>query len=328
MQLLYETSDITFRPSVATIGFFDGVHQGHCFLINQVREIAAARGLASCVITFPVHPRKIMQTNYHPALLTTCDEKLALLAQTGVDYCIMLNFTSEVARLSAREFMAILKERYKTEVLVIGYDHRFGHNRSEDVNDYIEHGRILGIEVILAHAYSDSCSGGHKDMVTPGKGKAFEVSSSVIRRLLLAGDVSKAAECLGYNFFLEGVVVGGYRVGRKIGFPTANIRILDTDKLIPSDGVYAVNVFLNERKYDGMLSIGCRPTLNNGDDRSIEVHIFHFDSDIYDQPVRVSFVRYIRPEKKFDTLDALIDQLHQDEIEVKAIFADDSLLKK
>lgn len=136
MQLFCETSDIGSRPSVATIGFFDGVHRGHRYLIEQVCAVAAERGLASSVVTFPVHPRKVMQADYHPKLLTTCDEKVSLLAKTGVDYCMMLDFTPEIARLSAREFMSILKDRYQIQALVVGYDHRFGHNRSEGFEDY------------------------------------------------------------------------------------------------------------------------------------------------------------------------------------------------
>lgn len=307
MQLYTETSDLPLCPSVATIGFFDGVHRGHRYLIEQVREVAAVRGLASSVITFPVHPRKVMHSDYHPALLTTCDEKVSLLAETGIDYCMMLDFTPEIARLSARQFMAILKERYQIQVLVIGYDHRFGHNRSEGFDDYVRYGEELGIEVLLARAYSYN--------------ENMMVSSSVIRQLLQEGKVSEAAGCLGYNFFLDGTVVGGYRVGRKIGFPTANLRVNEPDKMIPADGVYAVYVYLDGKKYGGMLSIGYRPTLDNGSDRSIEVNIFHFNADIYQQPMRISFVRYMRPELKFDSVEELIAQLRLDEVEVKSVLS-------
>lgn len=305
MQLFTETSDIDFCPSVATIGFFDGVHRGHRYLIEQVREVAAARGLASSVITFPVHPRKVMQADYRPELLTSCEEKVALLAETGIDYCMMLEFTPEVARLSAKQFMQILKERYRIQVLVVGYDHRFGHNRSEGFEDYVRYGQEMGMEVLLAHAYSSD--------------ENITVSSSMIRHFLQQGNVSSAAECLSYNFFLEGTVVGGYRVGRKIGFPTANLRVNDPDKIIPADGVYAVYVFLDGVRYGGMLSIGYRPTLANGTDRSIEVNIFHFNADIYNQPMRISFVRYMRPELKFDSVEELIARIRQDETEVKAV---------
>lgn len=312
MQLLCDTSDIAFRPSVATIGFFDGVHRGHRYLIEQVREAAAARGLASSVITFPMHPRKVMQSDYHPELLTTCDEKVTLLAQTGIDSCIMLDFTPEVARLSAKEFMSILKERYRIQALVIGHDHRFGHNRSEGFEDYVRYGQALGMEILLARAYTYKRELAETEVT---------ISSSVIRRLLQEGNVSEAAEYLGYDFFLEGTVVGGYHVGRKIGFPTANLRVDDPDKMIPADGVYAVHVFLEGKKYGGMLSIGYRPTLDNGPDRSIEVHIFHFNADIYSQPMRISFVRRTRPELKFNSMDELIERLHLDEAEIKGILS-------
>ena len=304
MQQIDETSDQVLRPSVATIGFFDGVHCGHRFLIEQVRAAAAEQGLASSVITFPVHPRKVMQSDFCPMLLTTCEEKVGLLADTGIDYCIMLRFTPDMAHLSARQFMTLLKEKYRIQALIVGYDHRFGHNRSEGFDDYVRYGRQLGMEVLLAKAYSN---------------KEIAVSSSVIRHLLLEGNVSEAADCLGYPYFLEGTVVGGYRVGRTIGYPTANLHVDNPDKLVPADGVYAVYVFVGGQKYGGMLSIGYRPTLNNGTDRSIEVNIFHFNADIYNQPMRVSFVRRTRSELKFDTVEALIGQLHKDAAEVTAI---------
>lgn len=307
MQLLYGTSEEELKPSVATIGFFDGVHLGHRFLIEQVCEVATARGLASSVITFPIHPRKVMQPGFHPELLTTCDEKVALLADTGIDYCFMLDFTLELAQLSAKQFMEILKKHYRIQALVIGYDHRFGHNRSEGFEDYVRYGHEQGIEVILAQAYSN---------------KDITISSSVIRRLLLEGNVSEAATCLGYHFFLDGTVVEGYHVGHKIGYPTANLHVTDPEKLVPADGVYAVYVFLGERKYKGMLSIGYRPTLNNGTDRSIEVHIFDFNEDIYNQPMRISFVRRTRSELKFDSIEELVEQLRKDAIEVTAILSE------
>ena len=175
MQLCTGTSGSKLLPNVATIGFFDGVHRGHRFLIEQVCKVAAERGLASSVITFPVHPRKVMQPDFRPELLTTCDEKVSLLAGTGIDYCIMLDFTLDLACLSAKQFMAILKQDYRVQVLMIGYDHRFGHNRSEGFEDYVRYGQELGIEVLLAQAY-------YTDAMT--------VSSSAIRRLLLQGNVS------------------------------------------------------------------------------------------------------------------------------------------
>lgn len=307
MRLITETSIPVPRPGVATIGFFDGVHRGHRYLIEQVRGAAVERGLASAVVTFPVHPRRVMQPDFRPQLLTTFDEKVSLLAATGVDSCIELPFTPEVARLSARRFMSLLKTRYGVEALVVGYDHRFGHNRSEGFDDYVRHGRELGMEVLLARAYS------YKEGVT--------VSSSLIRRLLQEGNVSEAADYLGYDYFLNGTVVSGHRVGHRIGFPTANLRVADADKLIPADGVYAVRVVVDGQEHGGMLSIGLRPTLANGTDRSIEVHIFDFDADIYQHPMRLSFVRRMRAEQKFDSVEALTARLHQDEAEIRQVLS-------
>lgn len=300
MQLICNIPEILPQPCVATIGFFDGVHRGHRYLIEQVRDVAAARGYATSVVTFPIHPRKVVHPDYQPELLTTCKEKVALLAETGVDYCMMLDFTSEIAALSAREFMLYLHTHYNIRALVVGYDHRFGHNRREGFDDYVLYGKEMGIEVIRARAYLT---------------KETAVSSSVIRQLLLEGNVSEAASYLGYDYFLDGKVVSGYRVGRKIGFPTANLRVDDPDKLVPSDGVYAVRVTVAGKVYGGMLSIGYRPTMNNGPERSIEVNIFNFHSDIYDQSIRLSFIHYLRAELKFDSIDGLIAQLHKDAVD-------------
>ena len=312
MQIIRDTSAINPEPSVATIGFFDGVHAGHRYLIQQVKEIAAAKGLRSALVTFPVHPRKVMNTNYRPELLTTPEEKISLLADIGVDYCLMLDFTPEVSRLTAREFMTqLLKERYQVKYLVIGYDHRFGHNRSEGFEDYVRYGKEIGIEVIRAKAYTSNIEIENVPNVP--------VSSSLIRKLLHQGEVDLAADCLKYEYFLDGIVVGGYQVGRKIGFPTANLSVDDPDKLIPADGVYAVWVTFDGQTYMGMLNIGVRPTIDNGPNRTIEVNILHFHSNIYDKFIRLTFVKRTRPELKFTDIDELIVQLHKDAEETETI---------
>lgn len=298
-------------PAVATIGFFDGVHRGHRYLIEQVCEAAAERGLASAVVTFPIHPRRVMQSDFHPQLLTTCDEKVRLLERAGIDACIMMDFTPQLAALSARQFMALLKEQYRIEALVIGYDHRFGHNRAEGFAEYAAYGRELGMEVLPARAYYLNRS--------EGQGAGSDVSSSGIRRLLQAGDVKAAAQALGYRYFLQGRVVGGYRVGHRIGFPTANLCVNNPDKLIPADGVYAVWADVDGHRYGGMLCIGTRPTLANGSDRSIEVHLFDFQADIYERPLTLSFVQRTRDEQKFASVDLLVAQLHRDEAEIRAL---------
>ena len=285
------------RPTVATIGFFDGVHLGHRFLIQQVKMAASQTGWHSSIITFPVHPRQVIQSEFQPQLISSPEEKIELLATTGIDNCILLPFTRELSLLTAWEFMQLLYEKYYVRMLVIGYDHRFGHNRAETFEDYCRYGRELGIHIMQDMAYTQ---------------EQDKVSSSAILRALLAGDVSTAKKYLGYNYFLEGTVVDGYKVGRKIGFPTANLQVDFPNKLIPSVGVYAVFVHVNGQKYKGMLNIGHRPTINNGNDLSIEVHILDFQGDIYHQKIRIELVDFLRPEMKFNSIDELISQMQKD----------------
>jgi riboflavin kinase/FMN adenylyltransferase len=249
----------------------------------------------------------VIHAGFRPELLTTCDEKIEMLAGTGIDYCILLDFTPQTALLSAQEFMAnILHQQCNVQTLVIGYDHRFGHNRSEGFESYVQYGKELGMEVTRSLC-DYACHG-------------VTVSSSVVRSLLQKGEVEQASDCLGTNYSLTGTVVGGYKVGRTLGFPTANIRMDNPDKLIPLDGVYAVRVTVNGESFAGMLNIGHRPTVSNGEHRSIEVHILGFRSDIYDCPVHVAFLRRLRPEQKFDSVEVLAAQLRKDASEVEALF--------
>lgn len=215
------------QPCVATIGFFDGVHRGHQFLIDEVKTEAAKAGLQSLVITFDRHPRQVLQQSYQPQLLTTLDEKLRLLSLTGIDDIYVLHFTQDMAALTAKEFMSqILHDKLNVRKLVIGYDNRFGHNRAEGFDDYVQYGRDLGIEVIQAHPFEIS---------------GVKVSSSVVRAFLNGGEVEMAKRCLGRPFMLSGTVVRGFQEGRKMGFPTANLQTAE-GLLIPADGVYAVKV--------------------------------------------------------------------------------------
>ena len=305
MEIIRDIDKINIEPCVATIGFFDGVHQGHRFLINQIKAVARAKGLRSALVTFSAHPRKVMQKDYQPQLLSTPKEKAELLATTGVDYCIVLDFTPEIARLTACEFMEdILKKKLNVASLVIGYDHRFGHNRAEGFDDYYQYGTKIGMEVLRAKACIIN---------------DVNVSSSVIRLLLQEGEIDMATKCLGYNYYLDGTVVDGYKVGRTIVFPTANLKVEDQDKLVPADGVYAVKVTVTGQEYMGMLDIGHRPTFNNGTNKSIEVNILDFNSDIYEQFIRITFIRRIRSDIKFKKVEDLIAQLHRDEAEVRRI---------
>mgnify|MGYP003300568314 FL=1 len=294
-------------PCTATIGFFDGVHRGHRFLLEQVKEEAAGKGLCPSVITFPTHPRQVLQPDFHPQLLSTPAEKLHLLEEAGIANCILLPFTAELSRLSAKEFMLLLRTEYNVRTLVIGYDHRFGHNRLESFEDYVRYGQELDIDIVQARAYTQENA---------------KVSSSAIRELLSQGEVHTASRLLGYPYPLEGTVTDGYRVGRKIGFPTANLRVDHPCKLVPAEGVYAVKVEVEGQQHLGMLNIGHRPTLNNGADRSIEVHILDFAGDIYRQNIRIEFLRFLRPETKFASIEELISQIEKDK---EAILKDSSL---
>lgn len=297
MQFITDDIKTALPPCVATIGCFDGVHRGHRYLIRQVAQIGQEKGLHTTLITFPVHPRQVMQSDYQPQLLSCLPQKEALIQTLQVDYCLMMAFTRELSELSAYEFMKLLHERFNVCVLVIGYDHRFGHNRTETFKDYCRYGAELGIEVTQARA-----------LVEDG----VSVSSSVIRNLLNNGEIAEANHYLSYRYFLDGTVIDGYKMGRKLGFPTANLQPSCPNKLIPAEGVYAVYVYIDEVRYMGMLNIGYRPTVHNGENRSIEVYIIDFSGDIYHKQIRIEFMERIRREQKFESINALISQLNQD----------------
>ena len=297
MRVIHDTQAITEPGVMATIGFFDGVHLGHRFLIDEVKAAAAQRGLPSAVITFPTHPRSVLQQAYQPRLLNSFADKLRLLATTGVDYCIVLDFTEALSQLSAEAFLRILATQWRVKGLVIGYDHRFGHDRRDGFEQYVEYGQRWGIEILKAAAFD----AGHT-----------AVSSSEIRRWVQEGKVERAAQLLTYAYHISGRIVSGYKVGRTLGFPTANIQPDDPMQLLPGIGVYAVWVEVAGQRYKGMLYIGSRPTLDNGTQLSIEVHILHFSGDIYNDPIRVSFAHFVRGDEKFDSLEALKAQLMRD----------------
>jgi len=305
MKFIHDIAHSELEPCVATIGFFDGVHIGHRFLIDQVKRLATEKELKSLLITFDTHPRQQSNPHWTPLLLTTNQEKKDLLVSTGADYCLVLDFTPKVSHLSAKEFMEQVLKRYlNVKILLIGYDNRFGHNREENFDDYVRYGKEIGIDVIRFTAYSID---------------GINVSSSVIRNYLQHGAIEEANLRLGYEYFLDGVVVGGYRVGRTIGFPTANLQIDNKLKLIPQDGVYAVHLYLKGKQYIGMLNIGYRPTFNNVHQKTIEVHILDFSSDIYNSSIRISFIKKIRGVKKFTSVEELIEQLRMDEKEVRVL---------
>jgi len=304
MIVVNETKGID-KNLIATVGFFDGVHLGHRFLIDTMCHLGKERGLCSAVFTFPVHPRVVLQADYQPKLLNSFEEKIAQLATTKADYCVVLDFTLELAAYSAYEFIALLANKWQVKVLLVGYDHRFGHNRSEGFEAYVKYGAQLGIEVI------------HMSSFETGSGA---VSSSKIRQLLAESKVDEAAELLTYPYRLKGHIISGHKVGRKLGFPTANIQVDEPFKVWPGGGVYAVWVYLNGRRYKGMLSIGNRPTFDDAN-ITIEVHLLHFSETIYEEAIEVEFIHFLRENRKFADLDVLKKQLEDDREQVNKILS-------
>lgn len=281
---------------VASIGFFDGVHRGHLCLIEQLRDEAGRRGMGSLLVTFDRHPRTVLSPSQVPPLLTTLEEKERLLRETGVSEIAILPFTLELSRLSAREFMEqVLRRELGVEVLILGYDHAFGHGGGS-LDDYVRWGRETGIEVVRAHELS-----------------SLMVSSSKCRRLIEEGDVRGAAEMLGRFYTLSGEVVRGFHVGHELGFPTANLQV-DAEKVMPRNGAYAVWATLADgERRGGMLNIGTRPTIGNGETTSVEVNLLDYDGNLYDQRLTVKFVARLRDERRFDSRSELMSQLALDE---------------
>jgi riboflavin kinase/FMN adenylyltransferase len=299
---------VTAEKTVATIGFFDGVHLGHKQLIASLRQEAAQRNLASLVLAFWPHPRMVLHSDYCPQLLNDCSEKLALLRACGANHTRLVRFDKQLARMSAFEFMnQVLKKEWNVACLLAGYDHRFGKNNEEDFDDYRRYGDVLGIEVLKAGP-----------VLLPDSSKA--ISSSYIRESLLKGEILKANAALGYDYTIKGRVGGGYGMGRKLGFPTANIIPSDPHKLIPLPASYIVLAEVENKLYPGMLNIGQRPTLQNGCQRSIEVHLIDFSGDLYDKDITVHFKKHLRPEKRFPSTAELSDQLKLDREAVLRFF--------
>ncbi len=308
MNVIYQNKTDNLLPCVATVGIFDGVHIGHRFLIDQVIASAKVQHLQSVVITFAKHPRSILNPDFQPELLNTLDEKIAQLATTGIDTCVVLEFTEEMAGLSAQDFLkSILKDRFKVKTLFVGHDHRFGHDRLEGFPEYKKYGQGMGMEVIQAKRYSTA---------------EFEhICSSEIRTEIHGGNFRSANSLLSYNYSVKGKIVTGFKVGRTIGFPTANLVPNNAEKLVPPLGVYAVRIQWNNEYYNGMMNIGTRPTLGDNFKTSLEVNIFNFDEDIYNQEIEVEFIQKIRNEKKFNGLDELIMQLNKDKVTVQEILS-------
>ena len=283
--------------AVVTSGTFDGVHRGHQVILDRLREVARATGGESVVLTYWPHPRAVVSDTTEVKLLSTIEEKTELLAQQDVDHLLVIPFTRDFSELTSEQFIQqVLVERIGTRRLVIGYDHRFGRNREGGFEHLSQNAARYGFAVEEIP---------RQDVDNVG------VSSSKIRTALLEGNVRTATEYLGRYYNLSGVVVKGNQLGRTIGYPTANLHPPEPYKLVPADGVYAVRVQANGQTHGGMMNIGIRPTIH-GTHRTSEVNIFDFDADIYGQEITVFFIDKIRNEQRFNGIEALKAQLHED----------------
>jgi riboflavin kinase / FMN adenylyltransferase len=297
----------SFRRAVLTIGTFDGVHTGHQQLIRQLKEQAARIDGETVIITFHPHPRKIVKGDLGAIrMINTLEEKIRLLAWQGVDHLVIVPFTEAFSQLTAAQYVKdFLLEKFHPHTIIIGYDHQFGKGRLGNyrlLEDFSGTG-AFELQEIPAHV----CN-------------AISVSSTRIREAITDADIAKANELLGYDFFFSGEVVEGNKLGRTIGYPTANLQVGDPEKLLPGDGVYAVVGELATQQWKGMMNIGMRPTINGGS-RVIEVHIFDFNRAIYGQTLRVYLKKRLRGEQKFAGLEALKEQLGKDREQAGAFFA-------
>ena len=311
MEIYNHFSDFRkLENAVVTIGTFDGVHFGHQKIIRRLCELAKATGGESVILTFFPHPRLIIDPeNQHLKMINTIDEKAKILAGLGVDHLIITPFTRDFSNLSPAEYIKqILVDTIGVKNLIVGYDHRFGKDRLGGMADLQKFAGLydFAIEEIAEQDIND-----------------VAVSSTKIRTALLDGDVALASTYLGYYFSIHGRVIKGDKIGRTIGFPTANIFVEETYKLIPSDGIYAVTVELNGVSFKGMAYIGQRPTIN-GMTRNIEVNIFEFNQEIYGQLITMNFLKFLRHDVKFTGLEALKDQLHADKLATLKYFEEEA----
>ncbi|GAA4099009.1 bifunctional riboflavin kinase/FAD synthetase [Mucilaginibacter panaciglaebae] len=299
-----------FKPvesAVVTIGTFDGVHLGHRKIIARIKELADACGGETVILTFFPHPRMIL----HPEddsikLINTINEKAELLEQLGVDHLIITPFSCDFSNQSAEDYIRdVLVNKIGTKKIVIGYDHHFGKDRSGGLDDLLRLSPVYGFEVIEIP---------EQDI------NDVAVSSTRIREALLAADIDLANIFLGYPFFITGKVVRGDQIGRQIGYPTANIQVEEKYKLIPADGIFAVKAQHNGQHYKGMAYIGSRPTIN-GMTRNIEVNLFDFNKEIYNEVIRMSFYHYVRGDVRFNGLDELKAQITRDKEDVLRLMA-------
>ena len=287
----------TAKPTIVTIGTFDGVHLGHRKILEQIAKSAQALSCESLVLTFFPHPRMVLQEDTEMKQLNTLDEKIDQLDDLGIDNLVVHPFDKEFSRLTAEEFVKkVLVDVFKIKKIIIGHDHRFGRNRTANIDDLINFGETYGFEV---------------EQITAEEINEVSISSTKIRNALLEGNIELAATYLGYNFSLTGIVSKGKQLGRTIGYPTANIKIDEEYKLIPLNGVFIAKSIINGKVVFGMMNIGTRPTID-GTTQTIEINYFDFKQDLYGERITLSLLHRMRPEQKFESVDALKNQLSKD----------------
>lgn len=296
-----------FNNAVLTIGTFDGVHKGHRVILKEVVEHARKVNGESVLITFDPHPRKLLFPDQPLGIITPLEDKQALLHEAGISHIIVVPFTQEFAHLSAREYVEkFLVGLFHPHSIVIGYDHHFGHDRMGNIDMLKEYAPLYNYELIEIPA----------QLI-----EAAAVSSTRIRRAINDGKVEDAAQMLGRNYSLKGTVVHGNKLGRTIGYPTANLQLLNEEQIMPAIGVYAIQARHNGELFGAMMSIGYNPTVTDKKEIRIEANLFHFDKDIYGDELEIIFVKRLRNEEKFASLDALIHQLHQDKQDTQTALA-------
>lgn len=284
-------------PSAITIGTFDGVHLGHQKIIKRLLNIAEEKGLQSVILTFFPHPRMVLQNAVEIKLLNTIEERQEILSGLGLDCLIIKKFTKEFSKLTAEHYVKdILIDGLNAKYIIIGYDHRFGKNRRANINDLVEFGKLYDFKV---------------EEISVKDVEDVAVSSTKIRNALNSGDIKTANSFLGYDYFLTGTVIKGKQIGKQIGFPTANIEIKETYKLIPKNGAYVVKSYIENMLIFGMMNIGTNPTVN-GTKQSIEVHFFNFNQDLYHKKLKIELLERLRDERKFESLEYLQSQLKID----------------
>lgn len=294
----------TSKKTVFTLGTFDGVHVGHIKIIERLLN-ASSDDEQSLVLTFFPHPRMVLQEESDIKLLNTIEERTKLLEKAGLQNLIIHPFDQAFSRLSAEEFVKnILVDIFNIKKIIIGHDHRFGRNRTANIDDLILYGKEFGFEV---------------EQISAQEIDEVSISSTKIRNALNEGKIALANEYLGYNYLFSGTVIHGKKLGRTIGFPTANLKIEESYKLIPAIGVYAVKCIIDNQIVNGMLNIGTNPTVD-GQNTSIEVHLFNFEEDLYDKKITVELIKRIRDEQKFASVDELKEQLHKDKVFAEQLF--------